>query len=222
MAPKDPIVQTDAPVLRLVAKPLPTKDFGTMKLKSLIARMSRALAKEKFGVALAAPQIGESLRIFVVAGRVLQESSDKDAEAEKEKEEKEHLPRPQDIIFINPEIIRLSRKTKEMSEGCLSVRGKYGTVIRHEKATVRARDIDGKLFTYHASGLMAHIFQHECDHLDGILYTDKAEQLRNDPEKSSSEDLGAGSEKSSNEDLGAGPVKSGDHGGGRSETSDEE
>jgi peptide deformylase len=68
-----------------------------------------------------------------------------------------------------------------MSEGCLSVRGKYGTVLRHVKASVKAQDLGSKTFTYHGTGLIAHIFQHECDHLDGILYTDKAESLRDDP-----------------------------------------
>ncbi len=183
MASKDPIVQAEAPVLRKTATPVPKKDFGSPALRKLITHMSRVLAKEEFGVALAAPQVGESLRLFVVAGRVLEDSTDKDAEEEKEKEAQEHRPRPADLVFINPEIIRLSRKKKEMSEGCLSVRGKYGTVIRHEKATVRAQDIDGKSFTYHASGLMAHIFQHECDHLDGTLYIDKAERLRDEVKK---------------------------------------
>lgn len=84
------------------------------------------------------------------------------------------------MVFINPEITRLSKKKKEMSEGCLSVRGSYGTVMRHERATVKALDEHGKPFTYHASGLIAHIFQHEVDHLDGILYIDKAVKLEED------------------------------------------
>lgn len=69
-----------------------------------------------------------------------------------------------------------------MAEGCLSVRGKYGTVIRHEKASVRAYTAEGQVFVYHATGLIAQIFQHEYDHLDGILYVDKAEKLRNEKE----------------------------------------
>jgi peptide deformylase len=72
-----------------------------------------------------------------------------------------------------------------MSEGCLSVRGKYGTVMRYEKATIKAQDEDGKPFVYHGSGLIGHIFQHECDHLDGILYIEKAIQLEED------EDIGS-------------------------------
>jgi peptide deformylase len=76
--------------------------------------------------------------------------------------------------------LQSASQKKEMSEGCLSVRGQYGTVLRHEKASVKAFDFEGKPFTYHGAGLVAHIFQHECDHLDGILYTDKAESMRID------------------------------------------
>ncbi len=164
---KDPIVQAGAPVLRAHAKPVPKKDFGSKKLHTLLAHMSKVLAGEEYGVALAAPQVGESLRLFIIAGRVFKEEGSDD-------------PTPPDMVFINPEIIRLSRKKKEMSEGCLSVRGRYGTVLRHEKASIKAFDAQGKPFTYHGTGLVAHIFQHECDHLDGVLYIDKAESMRDD------------------------------------------
>ncbi len=63
------------------------------------------------------------------------------------------------------------------------MRGKYGTVMRHEKASIKAFDERGKPFIYHASGLLAHIFQHECDHLEGILYIDKAVKLGSDDER---------------------------------------
>ena len=165
----DPIVQIGSPVLRQTAKPLPTKDFNSRALLALIAKMKKLLEKEKFGVAIAAPQVGSSLRLFVVAGRAFDEET-KDTDA----------PRTPDKAFINPELVRVSRKKKELSEGCLSVRGKYGAVIRHEKATIKAFDESGKQFIYHASGLIAHIFQHEIDHLDGILYIDKATRLTDD------------------------------------------
>lgn len=168
---KDTIVQEGDPVLRQIAKPIAKKDFGSRSLSAIIKKMKTALAKEEFGVALAAPQIGESLRMFIVAGKVF--LHDDEDEGEKQ-------PAPPDKVFINPELIRLSRKKREMSEGCLSVRGTYGTVIRHERATVRAYDENGKLFTYNGVDLVAHIFQHEVDHLDGILYIDKAEKLRDD------------------------------------------
>lgn len=159
---KDPVVQVGSEVLRRKAKPVAKKDIASPQIKRLISRMKKVLKGEEYGVAIAAPQVGQSLRIFVVAGR-----------AQLPEDAPEGAPVPPDLTFINPELTRLSRAKKEMSEGCLSVRGKYGTVLRHEKATVKALDEDGKPFTYNGTGLMAHIFQHEYDHLDGLLYVDR-------------------------------------------------
>lgn len=172
---KDPIQQAGSPILREIAREVPQKDFGSLKLRALVKKMSKVLAGEEFGVALAAPQVGQSLRLFVISGRAFISDLDE--------EERKMASVPPDMVFINPEIIRLSRKKKEMSEGCLSVRLKYGSVIRHERASVKAQDIDGQTFTYHGTGLIAHIFQHECDHLEGILYIDKAEKLRDERQK---------------------------------------
>ncbi len=163
-------------MLRKTAKAVPKKDIGSPALKKVIAKMRKVLAGEGYGVAIAAPQIGESLRIFVVAGKAFVTDEEKKAFDNNEPGQ----PVPPDMVFINPELARLSRAKKEMSEGCLSVRGKYGTVMRHLKASVKALDERGKPTTYHGSGLIAHIFQHECDHLDGILYTDKAVLLEED------------------------------------------
>jgi len=163
-------------VLRGKAKPVAKKDIGSAKIAKIIAQMKKALAKEAFGVALAAPQIGEPLRIFVISGKVFAPTLEEGEKAP---------PPPPDRVFINPEITRLSRKKIEMSEGCLSVRGKYGTVMRHEKATIKALGEDGKPVTYHGAGLVGHIFQHECDHLEGVLYTDKAIQLEEDEDMQS-------------------------------------
>ncbi len=173
MSAKEIIVQTGNPVLRQVAKPVAKKDIGGKKLVALINKMKKALEGEKYGVALAAPQLGESLRLFVVAGRVfVPEDAPEDA------------PAPPHMVFINPELVRTSRKKAEVSEGCLSVRGKYGAVERFEKATVKALDEDGRAFVRHGSGLLAQIFQHELDHLEGILFTDKATKLDDWEEKS--------------------------------------
>jgi peptide deformylase len=172
---KDPIVQEGDPVLRAKARPVPHKDIASPAVKKLIAKMKKVLAGEDFGVALAAPQIGESLRIFIIAGKAF--ATDEERKGFEPDEETSALP---DKVFINPTLMRLSRKKAEMSEGCLSVRGKYGTVMRHEKASVKAQDEKGKPFVYHGTGLIAHIFQHECDHLDGTLYIDKAVKLEED------------------------------------------
>lgn len=174
---KDPVVQAGDPILRAKAKPVAKKDIGSKKIAGVISRMKKVLSTERFGVAIAAPQVGEPLRIFVIAGRAF--ISDEDTKAFEEDKNKKPKA-PPDMVFINPELTRLSKKMKEMSEGCLSVRGKYGTVMRHEKAAVKALDEHGKPFAYQGSGLIGHIFQHECDHLDGVLYTDKAVQLEED------------------------------------------
>ncbi|MEI6863884.1 MAG: peptide deformylase [Candidatus Adlerbacteria bacterium] len=189
---KDPIVQAGAKVLSQKAAPVLKKDIGGKALDALIKKMKKALAAEEFGVAIAAPQVGESLRMFVVGEKVFKKDTDEDELTAEHVSKKssdllashgqtflQHVSPPH-TVFINPVLTRLSRKKKEMSEGCLSVRGTYGTVLRHEKATVEAWDEQGKPFVYHGSGLVAHIFQHECDHLDGILYIDKALHVEED------------------------------------------
>ena len=159
---EDLILDRDALVLRHVAKPVVPRDIGTKKLGDLIATMKKALRQEDDGVAIAAPQVGESLRIFVVRGGLLKRF-------------------PEDQVFINPEIIRRGRKTHEVEEGCLSVRWLYGEVERAERVTLRALDEEGNVKTIGASGLLAQIFQHECDHLDGVLFIDKAKNIRDLP-----------------------------------------
>ena len=162
------IVQKDAPVLRETAKEVALEDIGSVKLNKILKDMSEALGTQHDGVAIAAPQIGVPLRIFVISGKILADEGD-------------NTP---DRVFINPEIVKLSRKKEEMDEGCLSVRWKYGTVKRSEKATIKAYDQNGDLFTYNATGLLSQIFQHETDHLDGVLFIDKAKNLQDiDPEE---------------------------------------
>ena len=166
--PARPIIQNGDPVLRAIAAPVPEEMFGTEELASLITDMADSLDGQKDGVALAAPQIGVSYRIFVVRyDRTISPASE---EAEKELEE----TGPQLGVFINPEFIRSSRRRVEMDEGCLSVRGLYGTTLRHERATVRARTVDGATFERGGGGLVAQIYQHETDHLNGILFIDHA------------------------------------------------
>lgn len=166
------IVQDGHPALRAEAHDIPKKDIGSPAIQELITDMKALLAKEKYGVALAAPQVGETLRLFIVAGSVR-----KRAKKEVEEDVPEAGMPETDQVYINPQLLKVSRGKKEKHEGCLSVRGKWGMVPRAEKATIKAYDENGKLFTRGASGLLAHIFQHEMDHLNGILYTDKAKEL---------------------------------------------
>lgn len=166
-----------SPVLRQVALPVPLKDIGTKKLGDIIARMKSSLHEQEDGVAIAAPQIGEGLRIFVVSGRV----------SAKGKKVAETLA--PDMVFINPVFTKLSKSKRLMEEGCLSVRWLYGFVDRHEKASIKALDENGKKFEKGSSGLMAQIFQHEMDHLDGVLFIDKAVNVRDLPPDTQTNEL---------------------------------
>jgi peptide deformylase len=84
----------------------------------------------------------------------------------------------QNLVFINPIIKKISKDRKLMEEGCLSVRPIFGKVSRATKATVEAYDEYGRKFIRGGGGLLAHVFQHEIDHLEGILFTDKASNMR--------------------------------------------
>jgi len=168
------IVQQNEPVLREIAQEIPIKDITSPRIQKILKDMKTALASQDDGVALAAPQIGVPLRIFVVAGAVfdmMKNHEDSGKDLVKRKKEKEATP---DMVFINPVINKLSKKTEMMEEGCLSVRYLYGKVKRSTKATVTAYNEFGKKFERGGSGILAQIFQHETDHLDGTLFIDKA------------------------------------------------
>lgn len=170
------IVQKEAPVLRGVAEPVNMKDFGSPQLKKILADMTVALEKEEDGVAIAAPQIGVPLRIFIVSHRAFEFEEEATRHPEETPEENQKVQHS-DMVFINPVITKLSRKKKWVPEGCLSVRWLYGEVSRADKATVRAYDENGKAFTRGGSGLLAQIFQHETDHLNGVLFIDTARDV---------------------------------------------
>ncbi len=165
------IVQDGNPVLREVAPPVPKEMFGSKELQNLIADMAEALDQEPEGVALAAPQVGISLRLFIVRKDRTLPPHDATANGEP-------VSRAAEIdVYINPEITKSSRKRTRADEGCLSVRGLYGTTTPHEQVTVRAQNIDGSSFTRGAGGLLAQIFEHEINHLNGILFIDHAEHV---------------------------------------------
>ncbi len=174
------IIQKENPLLREKAKEVNIEDIKSRKIETIIRRMEKALDKEDDGIAIAAPQIGESLRIFVVSKKVFEimdEEKDPTIKMSGEKEEYKNL------IFINPEIIKTSKEQMLVEEGCLSVRWLYGQVKRAKKVLVRAYNEEGRAFTFGASGLMAQVFQHEIDHLEGVLFIDKARGLKEIPPK---------------------------------------
>lgn len=156
------ILQEPHKILRSIAKEVKKEDIKSNKIKGVISDMKELLSGEDDGVAIAAPQIGESLRIFVVSQDVSKRFK-------------------KDMVFINPEIISLGKEKKELEEGCLSVRWKYGFVKRSVSASVKALNEEGNEFVMKGRGLLAQIFQHETDHLNGILFIDKARNIRDIP-----------------------------------------
>jgi peptide deformylase len=158
------ILQKDNSILREKSLPVDTKEIRTNKIQNILKEMTEALESQDDGVAIACPQVGYNLRIFTVSHKVFEMT-------------KRYSHIKEDLVFINPEIIKKSKEVKEMEEGCLSVRWLYGKVKRSNKVTVKAIDQTGKEFVMGASSLLAQIFQHEIDHLDGIFFTDKAKDL---------------------------------------------
>jgi len=165
------ILQKGNKVLKEIAKEVPFQEIKKRKIKNVLKKMAEALAEKKEGVAIAASQIGEPLRIFIVDGNIwrLKESAFTP--------ENQKLPKKPPVVFINPVIKKISKKKQIVFEGCLSVERVYGALRRPEKLTIEALDENGKKFTTGASGLLAQIIQHEMDHLSGILFTDKAIKL---------------------------------------------
>ncbi len=162
-SPRDiEIVQDGHPVLREVASSVPIEKIKDLKIQRVVERMKAALDSQDDGVAIAAPQIGESLRIFVVS--------------EKAVGGKGH------DVYINPEITKISKDRKALEEGCLSVRWLYGKTKRASRVSIRAYNQNGELFEKNGVGLLAQIFQHETDHLDGILFIDHASNIHSMPD----------------------------------------
>jgi peptide deformylase len=112
-----------------------------------------------------------SKRIFVISHRAF------------EVDKKNKKP-ASDLACINPEIITMSKDRKLVPEGCLSVRWLYGNTRRASRVRMKATDPDGKEFTVVGTGLLAQIFQHEVDHLDGILFIDHAKDVKDLPPES--------------------------------------
>ena len=169
------IIQKEDRVLHQKSKEIPISEIKTLKIKKILKEMSQALRGQSDGVAIAAPQIGYSLSIFVVSGKIFHKDFVR-GEEEFEKVSTEEMPA--DLVFINPKISKLSREKEWMPEGCLSVRWLYGKTYRSKKAMVTAYDENGKKFQRGASGLLAQIFQHETDHLKGILFIDHAKDIK--------------------------------------------
>lgn len=154
------------PVLRTRAEPVAPGDIQSGAIQRLIDAMI-ATMDEYSGIGLAAPQVHESLRIFVAGIRVGDEPVERDESAE--------VPV---IVVINPEVSPVGRAVVEGWEGCLSIPDIRGRVPRAESVRVRAFDRTGVRREFTAHGLAARVIQHETDHLDGVLFFDRMKSFQ--------------------------------------------
>lgn len=174
---KRAIVKEPKAVLHKIVKEVPNKDIVSPRIQRIIQDMSDTLRDSRDGIGIAAPQIGVSLRIFLASEEALaigkngKRAVSNNAEEEKEQKEWRHF------VFINPELLKASRKKCDDSEGCLSVPNVFGMVPRAEKVKVMAFNEKGEKFERGASGLFARLLQHELDHLDGHLFLEKAHEV---------------------------------------------
>ena len=158
------LVSENHPALHTICEEITQEEFGDGTVTKIIKDLRQAIKTYDVdgyaAVAIAAPQIGVTKRIFII------EDQSEDREGK--------LP---SIIAINPRFIKVSKKMQEMGEGCLSLPDTYGLVERHKNVTLEATDEHGKRYTRGAGGLLAQIMQHEYDHLDGILFPDRATKV---------------------------------------------
>ncbi len=147
------VLRMGHPVLRERAKPIET--FGTPELRALLQDMQDTMAS-KNGAGLAAPQIGVSQRLVIFG-----------VEKNPRYPDAEEVPF---TVLANPKLVMLTREVEEDWEGCLSVPGMRGVVPRYTKLRYTGFDIEGNPVDRTVEGFHARVVQHECDHLDGILY----------------------------------------------------
>jgi peptide deformylase len=154
------VLRMGHPVLRERAKPV--EEFGTAELRQLLEDMKETMAA-KNGAGLAAPQIGVGKRLVIFGV--------------------DHNPRYPDAeavpftVLVNPKLVMLTREVEEDWEGCLSVPGMRGVVPRYTQLRYTGFDIEGNPIERVAEGFHARVVQHECDHLDGILYPQRMTDL---------------------------------------------
>lgn len=166
-----PIVKEPNEVLRARAAAIPLSDITSVRVRSLISEMSEALAAASDGVGLAAPQVGESLRLFLVSEEAFAiDRGEAHDETGKKKQWAHH-------VFINPVMKKFSRRKADMAEGCLSVPGRYGVVARNEKVFLEWFDERGEKHRRGFSKFAARVMQHELDHLEGVLILDRAKKM---------------------------------------------
>ncbi|OGY81679.1 MAG: peptide deformylase [Candidatus Kerfeldbacteria bacterium RIFCSPHIGHO2_12_FULL_48_17] len=149
-----PVLKHPDKRLREVAKNITLEKLRSKEVQALIEDLTDTMIADD-GIGIAATQVGTPHQVFVLGGKTRHDAQ----------------------VFVNPKIVSFSQRETYMEEGCLSVPGVYGLVKRPVKVRLKALDRHGKPVDVKATGLTAKVFQHEVDHLNGILFIDKAERI---------------------------------------------
>jgi peptide deformylase len=132
---------------------IPVKDLSSPLFKRLVSDMIRTM-QVKDGAGLAAPQVGQNIRLVIVNTK------------------------EGPVSMVNPELVKKSLAKETAEEGCLSIPGYFGAVKRHKSLVCAYLDLDGVMRKLEGNGLLARAIQHELDHLDGLLFIDKMEPIK--------------------------------------------
>ena len=149
------------PILRGRAKQLSKDEVLSAEIQSLIASIRHTLVAKKYGIGLAAPQVGHSLALSVIHIRPTKT--------------RPNLPKEKwaDLVIINPKIIKTFGRKEQLWEGCISLPEVFAKVPRYKKIKLQFLDEEGREQIKTFEGLLAHVIQHETDHLNGGLFVDK-------------------------------------------------
>lgn len=149
------------PILRQKAAALTAKEIRSVKTRQLIADMCHTLKTKKYGVGLAAPQIGQAIALSIIEI--------------KSTKMRPMVPKEKwvSLVIINPKISRTYGNRRQSWEGCISFGEVFAKVPRYKKIRLKYQDEKAAIHTKDFDGLLAHIIQHELDHLNGILFVDK-------------------------------------------------
>lgn len=156
------------PILREKAKRLTPAEITSPEIQELIADMQYTIANKKYGVGLAAPQVGRSVAMSVIAIKATPSRPDL---------------QPTELVIINPEVVRTYGRRTQMWEACVSFNGAganfpYAKALRWRRIRVRYLDEQGTPHEEGLDGILAHVFQHETDHLNGILFVDRVRDTK--------------------------------------------
>lgn len=144
------------PQVRAISQEVAEQAITTPQMQRLFDAMIEAMIRSN-GVGIAGCQVGKNVRVIVIS--------------------KDYADTDEHLVVINPRLVSVSKKTHTMEEGCLSVPGIYGSTERFVKARVKGVLRDGTAIDLKVKGMLARIFQHEIDHLDGTLFIDTATNL---------------------------------------------